>query len=145
MARTKHRAAAGRSKRSKPRKYATAAALEKKINAYFKSLEPTDDDPRRRPPTLSGLSVFLDFADFSTFKDYEGDHEYSHTIKKARLKIASAHEERLFAQACTGSIYWLKCNGGDMFKEKPQEHVVNGPLGITLEFVKPNAAPDSDT
>lgn len=81
--------------------------------------------PRPRPPTLSGLSVYLDFADFSTFKDYENDKEFSHALKKARMRIQIAHEERLFAQACTGSIYWLKCNGGDMFKEKPQEHVLN--------------------
>lgn len=138
MAKGKHTPEEDKQISGRPRKYATAAALKKKVDAYFRSVTPTKKEPLKPPPTLSGLSVYLDFADYSTFNDYENNPDFSHIIKKAKLRIAAAHEAQLFTTGCTGSIFWLKCNGGDMFKEQPQEHVVTGPLGIELEFVRPD-------
>lgn len=121
MTKSKHTPEAQKQKLGRPRKYVNAAALQRKVDAYFNSLKPGKDQPRLVPPTLSGLAVFLDFADFSTFKDYEANPDFSHVLKKAKMRIAAAHETRLFSQGCTGSIFWLKRNCGDMFRESPMQ------------------------
>jgi hypothetical protein len=64
------------------------------------------DNPER--PTVTGLAYFLGFEDRRSLYDYKGREETSHTIKQAVLKIESLHEENLFNQSCTGSIFWLK-------------------------------------
>ena len=139
MARTKHRPKDQKKNSGRKLKYTTPAALQKKVTAYFNSLKPTKTRLDALPPALTGLSVYLDFSDYSTFKDYEDNPEYSHIIKKARMKIAAAHEQNLFGKSCTGSIYWLKCNGGDMFKENPVE--VDHRFGV---IAVPVAATDDD-
>ena len=133
MTKSKHTPTANKKKLGRPRKYAAAASLQKKVDAYFNSLKPGKDQPRPLPPTLSGLAVFLDFADFSTFKDYEANPDFSHVLKKAKMRIAAAHEEQLFSPGCTGSIFWLKHNCGDMFRESPMQSQYSSGLIVLPE------------
>ena len=72
--------------------------LQNKIDEYFE----TNDKP-----TISGLSLFLGFADRHSFYDYEKRQEYSHTIKKARARMVKYYEENIFDHP-PGSIFMLK-------------------------------------
>jgi len=119
----------------RPPKFSTVEELQKAVDAFFKSLRQRGKPPE--PPTLSGLCVHLDFADYSTFLDYEKKPAFSHVLKKARMWIRAAHERQLFGTGCTGSIFYLKCHGGEMFREQAQrlEHKVNENRSIKIEFV----------
>jgi hypothetical protein len=92
----------------KPRKYKDAEAMRNRVELYFEETQ-----GEGRPPTIAGLALALGFADRQSLYDYEalGD-EYSCVLKAARARIEQAHEERLFANGCTGSIFWLKTHGG---------------------------------
>ena len=74
--------------------------LQEKIDEYFES------NPEK--PTVTGLAYFLGFESRQSLYDYKDRPESSYTIKKAVLKIESKHEERLYENGSTGSIFWLK-------------------------------------
>lgn len=84
----------------RPLKYKTPEELEEAIQGYF------EQNPFY--PTVSGLSLHLGFADRSSMYNYKDREEFSHTIKKAILKIESLHEANLFSNSVAGSIFWLK-------------------------------------
>lgn len=61
------------------------------------------------PPTVTGLSLFLGFESKSTLYDYAKDVEFSHSIKRALLKIEQYHEiATSMGDKCTGNIFILK-------------------------------------
>ena len=107
----------------RPPKFSKPEELERAVLAYFEGLK--IDDVRSEPPTLAGLMLHLDFAEYRTLHDYEAKPEFTQVLKKARLRIISAHERQLFGTGCTGSIFYLKCHGGDMFREQAQRHEHN--------------------
>ncbi len=113
----------------RPPKFSSANDLETAVETYFASTEQS-----QKPPTIAGLMRELDFADYSTFHDYEAKPRFSQVLKKARLRILEAHEERLFSPSCTGSIFYLKCHGGGIFRERPQQHEHSGPRGSTIDI-----------
>jgi hypothetical protein len=122
----------------RPPKFSSVDDLETAVDKYFAGIKRS-----RRLPTIAGLMRQLDFADYSTFHDYEAKPRFSQVLKKARLRIIEAHEERLFSPSCTGSIFYLKCHGGGMFKERPQQHEHSGPRGgavdIEIDWTEPHA------
>jgi hypothetical protein len=94
-------------KRGRPAKFNTPNKMELKINKYFESL--IKPDGTSRPPTTAGLAWFLGFSDRQSLYDNKGRSEdFSCAIKKALLHIESFHEEHLFSNGSTGSIFWLK-------------------------------------
>ena len=58
--------------------------------------------------TICGLAYYLGFSSRQSLSDYESKIEYSDIIKKARLRIEMAYEERLADTGCTGAIFALK-------------------------------------
>ncbi|MGH1482014.1 MAG: terminase small subunit [Geminicoccales bacterium] len=112
-----------------PPKFSSVDDLEVAVEKHFASTEQS-----QKPPTIAGLMRELDFADYSIFHDYKAKPRFSQALKKARLRILEAHEGRLFSPSCTGSIFYLKCHGGGMVKERPKLHEHSGPRGGTIDI-----------
>jgi len=116
----------------RPLKYKTVEELQEAIDAYFAL------NPER--PTVTGLALELGFTDRRSFYDYKDREEFSHTIKKAVLRIESMHEANLYNGASTGSIFWLK---NREWSDK-QEQVHSGSLPpIRMEIVDGSQPKDS--
>jgi hypothetical protein len=78
----------------------TDAQLNEAIAEYFET------NPDR--PTVTGLAHFLGFESRQSMYDYKKKDASSYTIKRAILKIEQKHEENLYSNNATGSIFWLK-------------------------------------
>lgn len=94
----------------RPPKYATAAALQARIDAYFTDLQ----DQRHRdplmatPPTITGLVLACGFCNRASFYDLERVPMFSNIIKGARTRIEAIYEARLHGNNPTGAIFALK-------------------------------------
>lgn len=99
----------------RPLAFDSVEELEQKIDEYFKSDEAyiisyTDGSEQKTfAPTISGLALFLE-CDRKTITNYGNKEEYFPTIKKARLRIESHLEKRLYGNNVTGTIFNLKNN-----------------------------------
>ncbi|MCP3684615.1 MAG: hypothetical protein GY861_18265 [bacterium] len=106
----------------RPLKFKSVEELQEKIDAYFEScwIEENGKLIRIRPYTISGLALELDTCR-KVLLDYEERDEYSNAIKKAKGKIESFAEEKLYGNNVAGVIFNLKNNYG--WKDKTeQEH-----------------------
>ena len=64
---------------------------------------------RPEPPTVTGLSLHIGFADKSSLYDYKKKDEFSHSIKRAISRIEKYHEIAIaHGDKCTGNIFALK-------------------------------------
>jgi len=113
-------------KTGRPAKFNTPEELEAKIEEYFikcpdKRKIGTDAGLLDIPtPTLSGLALYLGFADRHSLFDYEQRKEFSNTIKRARARISQVYENLTHSSNCTGAIFMLKNLG---FSDKQEiEH-----------------------
>ena len=98
----------------RPRIYESADELQGVIDQYFADAE---------IKTVTGLALYLGFESRQSFYDYEKNNEFSYIIKKARLEVESAYEERLSGNSPTGAIFALKNMG---WKDKTEtEHSGN--------------------
>jgi len=62
-----------------------------------------------KPPTVSGLALYLGFADRQSLYDYKNNPIHSCTIKRAISRMEQFAEEQLFSgKTPTGAIFWLK-------------------------------------
>lgn len=86
-------------------------------------------------PTVTGLALALDLTRQSLL-DYQGKDLFLDTIKKAKTRIESSIEQRLFYNNPTGSIFNLKNNFG--WKDKSEQELTGpggGPLQTKVTFV----------
>lgn len=88
---------------SRPAKYQTVKELEEAIEEYFA------ENPES--PTQSGLALHLGFASRQSLFDYKKKEEFSYTIKRAFMQIDEKHEQRLYENSNSGSIFYLKNRG----------------------------------
>ena len=95
----------------RPRIYESVDELEIKCDEYFESA---------RKPTVTGLALYLGFADKSTLYEYRDRPEFSYPIKKALTKIEMYHEEGLSEGNVAGRIFALKNMG---WKDKVEQDV----------------------
>lgn len=91
-------------KRGRPKKYTEIDVMQQKIDEYFKKC-----DENNKPYTMSGLALALDM-DRRSLLNYSKNDEFFPTIKKARNKVETYVEERLFYPNATGVIFNLKNN-----------------------------------
>lgn len=106
--------------------YETVEELENKIDEYFETCQDKivydeEGNPAidkngnpvmiQNPPTVSGLAIFLGFADRRSLYDYKNREKFSHTIKKAITRIENYAEQHLYQGKATGAIFWLKNHG----------------------------------
>lgn len=89
----------------RPKLYSSDAELSEVVDAYFSGL--AEDEP----PTVSGLALALDMTR-ETLNQYSKDPEYSDTLRKAKQRIESFLERRLYGAAPAGTIFNLKNNFG---------------------------------
>lgn len=88
----------------RPLKYKTTNDLENEILKYFSRQQELN-----KPPTVSGLALYLGFESRQSLYDYNERPEFSYTIKRAILTIECYAEEVLLSgEAATGAIFWLK-------------------------------------
>lgn len=101
-----------------PRRYADPIEFEAKVEEYF-----ADCETRGKPPTLAGISYFLDFEDRDSFIRYGEYDGFSRTVKKAKLRIEAHRTENLVDRGTftPGQIFDLKCNFG--WREQESEAV----------------------
>lgn len=95
--------------------YETPEKLEAKINEYFRDAEYDENGVTRKEPkhlTVTGLAYFLGFEDRLSLWEYGNRPEFKHVIKKAKLRIESYLEDRLYGANVTGTIFNLKNNFG---------------------------------
>lgn len=104
----------GKNPWGRPPVYATAEELYTAIDEYFKECLVEE-----RKPTLAGLAYDLGYVSRQSIYDQEkrGD-SFSYCIKRARLKIESYHEERLYETGATGSMCWLNNNAGYVSRQE---------------------------
>ena len=83
--------------------YKDPAELAEKIQEYFDYIQSGNI-----PPTITGIAHFLGFESRQSFYDYEQKPEFAYTVKRARLSIEMAYEERLHGNSNAGAIFALK-------------------------------------
>jgi hypothetical protein len=100
-----------------------------------------------RPPTITGLVLFLGFSSIASMYDYsQRGEEFSAVIAYARTRIGQWHEEGLSTNSTTtGHIFALKNILSDHFQDKSQQEHTGangGPIQtITRRVVDVGIAP----
>lgn len=100
----------------RPRIYDDPEELEKACDAFF--IECVGKKVR---PTVTGLALWLGFADKSSVYEYRDRAEFSYPIKKALTMIENALEERLDGKNVAGIIFALKNMG---WKDKMEQEII---------------------
>ena len=102
----------------RPPIYSSVEELQAKITEYFESgFEQVERQVRGEKGawetiivpkiTITGLVLYLGFADRRSFYDYEEKPDFSYTIKRARSFIEKEYEQQLDLNP-TGAIFALK-------------------------------------
>lgn len=109
----------------RPRIYDDPDELEKNCQEYF------DSTPK---PCVSGLALYLGFADKSTLYEYRDRDGFSYPIKKSLSRIELYHEQRLSENNVTGAIFALKNMGWKDKTEVEQSGGLNVILNETRNY-----------
>ena len=109
----------------RPRKYKTPEEMQIKVDEYFRK--------HRSSPTLAGLSLYLDFADYQSILDYGKKDEFTATISRARRRIIDFLEKKCIREKGTaqGIIHRLKV----MKYDAPQQ-IKHDFTGSFADFIK---------
>ena len=130
--------------RGRPPKYSNADELSVKIDEYFifvqgekitkqvldpKTGELNEVDVWIRHPeriTVTGLALFLGFADRQSLQDYKAKKQFSFPIKRAMTRIEQEYENQLFERNPSGAIFALKNFGWRDKTEVDVDHTTGG-------------------
>lgn len=125
----------------RPALYETTEALIERIDSYFeyikgeKTTEVTEGGDMEaytrnpEPATVTGLVLYLGFSSRSSMVDYEKrNNEFSHIIRKARLRVEHEYEKALHYDKPTGAIFALK-NMGWADRTEIDHTTKGGPIG----------------
>jgi|TARA_R110000782_G_scaffold156682_1_gene248854 hypothetical protein len=98
-------------KAGQPLSYKTVEELQTAVDHYFAvdAFIPQAEGAAEYLPTMSGLALSLG-VDRKTVLNYSNKEEYFPTIRKAKSKIESFIETRLYGNNVTGCIFNLKNN-----------------------------------
>ncbi len=131
----------------RPSIYTDPFEIEEKIEAYFiyiqgergtKTVNGKEVEYWIRPPeapTVTGLSLALDFESKSTLYEYAKRAEFSYSIKRGLTQIEKYHELSVaHGDRCTGNIFVLKNMG--WLDKREIDHKNNGGSFETLEQKK---------
>lgn len=109
----------------RPRIYNDVEELSRACEQYFtKCLETA------LRPTVTGLALWLGFADKTTLYEYRDRQEFSYSIKTSLTMIENALEQKLENNSVAGIIFALKNMG---WKDK-QELDVRTPEGVMVNY-----------
>jgi len=121
---TKRKDPALHKKDGRPKIYTEVEKLQAAADKYFE-----DCKSMKLPPTITGLTMALDFNSRQTLHEYEKDPKFSDAIKRARLKVENSYEMQVRSKNPTGAIFVLKTMGWD----ERQTQQTTGELKITVE------------
>ena len=95
-------------RRGRPPKYSDPEKFQAKIDEYFDKIT-TKDGEWIKPPTVSGLALFLGFLDRKSMYHYRDKDDFYAPVKTAIARIESFHEEQAAGgDRCAGNIFILK-------------------------------------
>lgn len=116
----------------RPVKFKTPEEMQVVIDQYFEELKlsMTKDGVMIEYPTITGLALALGFNSRQSLLNYEGNPEFLDTIKRAKLRVESFIEQRLYSGQATGCIFNLKNNFD--WKDKTETELSN-PEGRPFE------------
>ncbi len=95
--------------------FKTVEELEEKVESFFTSEDAfiinykDGEEDKIFAPTMAGLALHLG-VDRRTIVNYSNKEEYFPTIRKARARIESHLEKKLYGNNVTGLIFNLKNN-----------------------------------
>lgn len=90
-----------------PPKYIDPEEMRARIDEYF-----ARQDEIGKPYTVSGLALYLGFADRTSLSHYQKKDAFFEIIKSAMLRLSAQIEENMIdGKAPAGSIFWLKNHG----------------------------------
>ena len=117
-------------KLGRPLAFDSVEELEEKVEEYFVSEDCylIQGDDSVYAPTMSGLALYLD-VDRKTITNYSNKEAFFPTIRKARARIESHLEKKLYGNNVTGLIFNLKNN----FDWKDKSEVENTNVEVTHE------------
>lgn len=123
----------------RPALYNSPEEMQEAIDLYFKEEvgiehvgEEKDGKQKiiQKPPTVSGLALYLGFSGRCSMYDYAEREAFSYTIKRAIARIEQYAEKGLLnGTGGVGAIFWLKNHGW-----KDQQHLNH--TGLTIKFDK---------
>ena len=97
-------------------KYKTVEEFDNKVTEYFEYIE-----EKGYPATITGVTMFLGFADRRSLYDYEKKNGgFAHSVKRVRLAIENAYEMNLHGNNVAGSVFALKNMG---WKDKTEQEI----------------------
>ena len=131
--------------------YKDEKELQKKIDEYFEEckgyyLKKDNGDymldkfgkpiiANAKPPTITGLALYLGFSGRETLLNYQKREKFMDTITVAKSRVEQYAEERLFDKdGVTGAKFSL-VNNFRKWKEKPDGEAVNPAISINLKGV----------
>lgn len=101
---TKTKKEKDKSKGGRPRMYDSVEEMQDSIDRYFVHCEEKGENIK-----ITGLALWLGFKSRQALVDYEGySEEFHYTIKRAKLRVESAYEDRLIKRGNGGDIFALK-------------------------------------
>lgn len=105
----------------RPRIWENPDDLQEAVDKYFAEV---------KKPTVTGLALFLGFADKTTLYEYRDRPEFSYPIKASLTRIELYHEEGLSENNVAGRIFALKNMG---WKDKTEQDM-NIKGGVLVNF-----------
>ncbi len=126
-------------KYGRPPKYKKPSEMQAKIDEYFKKCEGEmllgkDGKPiinkkgivyleKPRPPTVTGLALYLGFSGRQALLNYRAKKEFLDTVTRARSRIEQYNEEALYSkETCNGAKFNLS-NNFDGWAEKVENTI----------------------
>jgi len=83
--------------------------------------------------TITGLALFLGFADRQSLQDYKKRPKFSFPIKRAMTRIEQGYENQLFERNPAGAIFALKNFG---WKDKSEVDIDHTSGGDKIQWVE---------
>ena len=142
----------------KPPRFESAKALQEKVDGYFEDcaghiltdettgfpvVHPKTGMPvivDMRPPTMSGLALFLGFSSREGLMRYAGKKEYVDIIVRAKSRIEQCYEERLFdKEGANGAKFALQNNfkGWQESAKVAAQEAANNAVRIVCDIPRP--------
>lgn len=119
----------------RPPHFSTPDELNTKIKEYFDHCLNNNENI-----TITGLALFLGFADRQSLFDYEKRDEFSCIIKRARMTVENSYENRLYTHSFGGGIFALKNMGWKDQQEIEQKSSIVDVNNLTdeekLQYIK---------
>jgi len=117
----------------RPPKFETTEQLETKIIEYFDTCVIEYDHEGNwvsgSRPTVTGLTLFLGFADKKSLRQYKAKEGFAPLIKRALTAVEMSYEENLNSKFATGSIFALKNMD---WKDQSQTDITTGGKEVSI-------------